>query len=406
MKNLTTLLVFGFFGSMLAAAANVPQFSAVFALALFALAIALYKPALPGIYRSDVSPDVSKISTYIGKVRRGIIPKLVNSMDIAKDITLVPNVKNVSVSTSLTVKNGPKPYTGNFNPVGDDLDYNPRLLTVEPFQRDLIIDPRKYRKSHFAYERGVGENSKNNKIPFEEHTIGRVLESDGAMINNQTAFFGVGKAAFTAYNAGTAYTAGQRITFTLNNELQYFTAKASTTAGQSPATNPEKWNNSNALAICIGLGTQLKAGRSNSEITKVIAAGSLSAYDLYKKVFRAHSDARKSVGVAIYSPWSKVEELWDDFENKVGKYTENDGSGRMYLSGTGKKGLIVPATWMTGSNMIFSGPTENFEMGTDYLGDFNIVNTIPDVYTLKMGVAGVLGFNYQDPEEVTITDQD
>jgi hypothetical protein len=405
MKNLLVVFIaFALMGGLIAQAFHVPEMSLAFGAGLFVLALVLHKPAQAGVFRADTSPDITKISTYIGKVRDGIIPKLVNSMSIADDITLVPNVKNVSVSTSLTIKNGPKPYTGVFNPVGDDLDYNPRILTVEKFQRDLIIEPAKYRKSHFAYERGAGENANNMTIPYEEYTLKRVLENDGAILNDQTAFYGVGKAAFAAFNPATIYTAGQRVAFSFNNELQYWTAKSTTTAGQSPLTNPEKWTNSNALAICVGLGTQLFAARANNEITKVIAAGSLSAYELYKKIFRAHSDPRKALGVTIYSPPSKVEELYDDFESKVGKYTEADASGRMYLAGTNKKALIVPATWMGKSNVIFSGPKENFEMGTDLISDRNVIRAIPDVYNIKMGITGVMGFNFQDADEITMTD--
>ncbi|WP_285055153.1 hypothetical protein [Pedobacter ginsengisoli] len=409
MKN-TFKLIFAFLimGSLLASCFGLPpQYGLACGAGLLGVAIATYKEPMQNVFRADViNPDITKIATYIGKVRKGIIPKLVNAMNISKDISLVPNIKNVSVSTSLTIKSGPKPATGNFNPMAGDLDYNPRLLTVEAFQRDLLITPSLYRKSHFAYERGAGEGTNNKSIPFEAYTLKRVLENDAAILNDQTGFYGVGKAAFAAFNAGSVYTAGQRVYFTLNGEVQYFTAKATTTAGQSPATNPEKWTESNALAICLGLGTQLFAGRTSGDITKVIAAGSLSAYDLYKKVFRAHSDARKNLGVVIYSPTTKTEELYDDFETKVGKYTENDGSGNMYLAGTNKKGLIVPATWMSKSNVIFSGPKENFEMGTDLLSDMESFNVIQDVYSVKMGMSGVMGFNYQDGSEITMTDAD
>ncbi|MFD2163684.1 hypothetical protein ACFSJU_14840 [Paradesertivirga mongoliensis] len=400
MKNL-----FDFFKCLLVVSLLATAFNPLIGIALFALFVALPKREMPGVFSADVSPDISKISTYIGKVAKGLQAKLFNSMDIAKDISLIPNVKNILVSTRLTVKNGPKPYTGVFNPVGDDLDYEPRTLTVEPFQRDLIVDPRKYRTSHFAYERGAGESSKNNKIPFEAFTIKTVLESDAAIFNNLTAFNGVGKAAFAAFNAGITYAVGAKIKFTLNNEMQYFVCKTATLAGESPSTHPAKWTESNALAICEGLGVKLIAGRAAAEITKVVSAAGKDAYPLFKELFRGHSDARKALGVNIYAPTSRVEELMDDFENKVGKYTENDGSGRMYLANTSKKGRIVPATWMKTGDPMFSGPIDNFQIGTDLLSDFNEVNVIPDVYTLKMGVAGVIGFNYQDAEEVVMTDE-
>ena len=408
MKNsIHLILAFALMGSLLATAMGIPQYSIACSFGLFGVAIATFKEPMQNVFRADpINPDITKIATYIGKVRKGIVPKLVNSMDISSDITLVPNIKNVSVSTSLSINGGPKPQDGNFNPEPGDLDYNPRLLTVEGFQRDMLITPSLYRKSHFAYERTAGEGAKNKSIPFEAYTLKRVLENDAAILNDQTAFYGVGKAAFAAFNAGSVYTAGQRVYFTMNNHIQYFVCKATTTAGQSPASNPEKWTKSNALAICVGLGTHLLAGRSSGDITKVISAGSLSAYDLYKKVFRAHSDARKKLGVRIYSPTSKTEELFDDFENKVGKYPENDGSGNMYLAGTNKKGLIVPARWMSKSNLIFSGPMENFEMGTDLLSDMETFNVVPDVYSIKMGMSGVMGFNYQDGNEITMTDAD
>ncbi len=405
MKNFIALFKLLFFSSLLAQLTFGLAYTPLYAVALFAF-FAMYKQVeMPGVFTSDVSPDISKISTYIGKVKKGIVAKLFNSLAIANDITLVPNVKNILVGTALTVKNGPKPYTGVFNPVGDDLDYEPRVLTVEPFQRDLIIDPRKYRTSHFAYERGAGEGSKNNTIPYEQFTIKSVMESDAAILNDQTAFRGLGKAAFASFNAGTAYAVGAKVKFTLNNEVQYFVCKTATNAGESPATHAAKWTNANALAICEGLGTKLIAGREAEIIKKVISAAGKDAYPLFKEVFRAHTDARKALGVKIYAPTSRVEELMDDFENKVGKYTENDGSGRMYLANTNKKGVIVPASWMKTGDPIFSGPVENFQVGTDLLSDLNQVNVIPDVYTLKMGVAGVIGFNYQDPEEVTMTDE-
>ncbi|MCX2473558.1 hypothetical protein OQZ33_04355 [Pedobacter sp. MC2016-05] len=406
MKNLINIFKFALFLGM-AYTVGGPMMVGLTVVALM-VAIAFGKPntALTGVHRADVSPDVSKIQTYIGKVKKGIYSKLVNSMDIMKDITMVPNVKNTYITTELVIKNGPKPYTGVFNPVGNDIDYEPHTYTVQPFQRDLIIDPRKYRTSHLAYERGPGESSKSNTIPFEQYTIKAILENDAAILNDQTAWSGLGKAAFNAFNAGTVYNAGARIKFTLNNEVQYFFALATTVAGESPLTTPLKWADANALAICEGLGTIIKAGRDSGDITNIISSAGKSEYELFKAVFRKHSDARKALGVQIYSGSARMEALMDDFENKVGKYTENDGSGKIYLANTNKKAELVSATWMSKTNMILSGPRLNFLGLTDEVSDFNTVNVIPDVYTLKMGVAGVLGFGYQDGREIVITDQD
>lgn len=404
MKNLFNLFKISLF---LGLALSAPPLVGYVLLIAFVSILLFTNPVKnPNVYMSDVSPDVTKIQTYIGKVKKGIYSKLVNSMDIMRDITMVPNVKNTYVTTELVVKNGPKPYTGVFNPVGNDLDYEPHTYNVQPFQRDLIIDPRKYRTSHLAYERGAGESSKNNTIPFEQYTMKAILENDGAILNDQTAWGGLGKDAFVAFNGATVYTSGAKVKFILNNEMQYFIALATTVAGESPLTTPLKWAEANALAICLGLGTIIKADRDANKITNIVSAGGKDPYSLYKEVFRKHTDAQKALGVQIYSNSSKLEGLMDDFENKVGKYTENDGSGRMYLANTNKKAELVSATWMSKTNMIMATPRLNLLGLTDEVSDFNTVNVIADVYTLKMGVAGVLGFGYQDARSMVITDQD
>ncbi|KAA8483752.1 hypothetical protein BDE36_1784 [Arcticibacter tournemirensis] len=359
-----------------------------------------------GVLRNDINPDVSKILTYLGKVKAGVFTKLVNSMDIMNDITMVPNVKNVLTLTQLTIRNGFKPYTGVFRPAANDIDYDPRQLVVEQMQRDLRIDPRKYRISYFADQRGAGEGSKNNKIPFEQYTIKSVLEHDAAELNDRTAFFGLGKAAFAAFNPAVPYAVGAKIKISKNDEIQYFIAKEITLAGESPITHPDKWEDANDLAVCKGLGTHFKEARANDEFQRVVSIAGLDAYPAFKKVFRALSPARKAKGANLYAPLNRVEELMDDFENKVGKYTENDGSGLMYLANTGRKCRIVPTTWQNGSNMLFAGGKENFLGGTDLLSDLNEVNIIPGVYHLDMGIAATLGFNFQDPDDMSISDED
>ncbi|SEM66088.1 hypothetical protein SAMN05192574_101375 [Mucilaginibacter gossypiicola] len=364
-----------------------------------------------GVAFDTISPDTTLIANFFGKVRNQLFSKFYNMLDIANDITLVPNVKNRMVLTKLLIRNGFEPYSGTFQPKGDDIGYQPQYLDVDQWQRDLIIDPRKYRTTYLSDFRPSGENTLNNVIPFQQYTYDKVLQSLAADINDKTAFFGVGSAAFAAFNAGTAYSVGAKIKFTVGQKTQYFTAVASTSAGESPATTPAKWVDSNALAVTIGLGTRIKTARDTSVIpaANVVSTGAVTGssnpYKQVTSVFRALPDAVKARGAQIYLGNTIMEFLQDDFLSTTAKYTETDASGNMFLANTNKKAQLVPTTWQRGSNMIIATPKENLLMGTDLLSDNNIVNVIPDVYSIKMGMSGVLGFNFQDPEILCINDQ-
>jgi len=370
---------------------------------------AIERPA--GVAFDTISPDTTLISSYFGKVKAGLFSKLYNMLDIANDITVVPNVKNRLVLTKLLIRNGFEPYSGIFQPKGDDIGYQPQYLDVDQWQRDLIIDPRKYRLTYLSDFRPSGENTLNNVIPFQQYTYDKVLQALAADVNDKAAFFGVGSAAFATFNPASTYSAGAKIKFTVGAKTQYFTALASTSAGESPSTAPAKWQDSNALAVTIGLGTRIKTARDASVIpaANIASTGAITsssdAYYQVKSVWRKLPDAVKAQGGMLYMPISIKELLVDDFENKVGKYTEVDGSGRVFLSGTDKKAQIVPTTWQRGSQMVIATTKENLMMGTDLMSDMNIVNLIPDVYQIKMGISGVLGFNFQDPEILCINDQ-
>jgi hypothetical protein len=400
------LMAFALFSAFIARATGLPVAGVIAVLCITGL---IAKPK--GVALTTVSPDTTAIMNYIGKIRPALFMKLYNGLDIANDITLVPGVKNDLKLTKLVIKNGPKPYTGNFNPRGNDIGYSGQVLSVEQWQRDLIIDPRKYRTTYLSDFRAPGEGALNNTIPFAQYTVSGVLAQLAGTLNDTTAYFGLGKAAFTAYVAATTYAIGALVSYPdpLTQEVNYFKANQAVAANESPATASQKWDDANALAIAIGLGTRLKTARDNGTITNVVSTGDLNStsgiYAQSKAVFRKLPDAIKNIGANLYMPISVWEGLADDFEDKVGKFTENDNSGIIYLANTNKKCRIVPTTWQHGSKQLIATTKENLLMGTDLLSDMNEINTIPDVYNLKMGLAGVLGFNFQDADALVINDQ-
>lgn len=358
------------------------------------------------------NPDLSALAAYAGTYQQWLFSKLYNSFDAANDLTLWTNVKNKTNLHKLIIKNGPKPGTGVFKPKSDDIGYQPRVLEVQPWQRDLQLTPSKYRQSFMAEMRGAGENPNNKTIPFAQYVWTAVLEQLAASINDRSVYFGVGKEAFANYNAGTAYVVSNKINFVgADGETGYFEAIANTTAGQSPLTNPEKWADRNAEAIMIGFGKLISneiaigagAGGLDPVTTGVISSTS-GAYDQFKKIFRSQTDAIKKNGAITYCSYTDYEFLTDDFESKVSKFTETD-NGITYLSGTNRKNIIMPVTWLNGSRRLINTQKTNMIVATDILSDLNNIATEEHVYTLDAAMSGVIGAGIQDPEAMRVSDQ-
>lgn len=376
---------------------------------VFALA-AIPRTKHEGVAMADFGPDVTGIMNYLGQVRGSLFGTLYNNFDIANDITLVPNVKNTLRLTKLLINNNAEPYSGIFEPNDDDIGYSEQDLTVAQWQRDMIIDPRKYRTTYLSQFLTPGSSTTNNAIPFAQYTISQFLRQLAASLNDTSAFFGVGAGAFAAYNPATVYHAGDMVKYTPTGKTkaQYYVCLATTVAGQSPDTNAILWSKRNDLAICVGLGTKIKTARDAGQLN-VVSTGAITnasgAYDQAKAVFRALPDAVKAAGVNEYMARGVYEFLQDDIQDKVGKYTETDESGIVYLANTERKCVLKPTTWQRGSQMIIATPKENLLMGTDLMSDANQINVIPDVYSIKMGLSGVIGFNFQDAEVMAINDQ-
>ncbi|MES2810025.1 MAG: hypothetical protein V4619_15445 [Bacteroidota bacterium] len=403
-KAAGTLLLVAFMGLCLAAYFGINP--ALAAVGLFMVGL-IPRPANAFFM---ATPDTTNIANYFGKVAPRLFATVLNKMDIAKDIPLITNVKNKLKLTRLIINGEPKPYTGVHNAQDNDIAYSGRDLVVDAFQRDLLIMPSKYRLTYLSDFRDPGEGTNNKSIPFVQFTYNRIVEEQAAAFNNKTAFFGVGTAAFAAYSGAATYAVGDLVTFTTGGELQYWKAIATTSAGQSPDTHPAKWLKANALAITKGLGTILKADRANSVIpaANVASTGAITGADALaqvKAIWRKLPDAVKAQGAEMNMARTIGEYLLDDIETKLSKYTEKDNSGTLYLPGTDGKCAIKIRSWMSGSGMVFATPRENLMMGTDLLTDLSTPTFIPDVYTIKGGYSGVMGFNYQDENVLAINDQ-
>jgi hypothetical protein len=354
--------------------------------------------------------DVSALAAFPGQYEKQLFSTLINSMDIAKDITVIPNVKKALNLTKLRVKKGARPYSGTHEPDTGDLIYTPRKLSVTVGKRDLLIDPEDYRSTWMADQTGAGSGANKKTIPFEQYVWAQVMMALGAELNDETAYFGLDLSALTvtAWGNGTVYTGGTDYV-TFGSPTRWYKCITTTTAGQSPTTTPAKWKDITAIVIAKGLGTiiadEITAANLAATATGAITDGP-TAKTAFKKLFRSHVDAYKNAGLITFCSYTDYEYLLDGLSENT-KYTNPDGSpvGQLYLPETGKKNLIKPVTWMNGSRRLICTPAENLLLGTDLLSDMNDISAIQDVYTLKTGIKFTLGFQIRDLSALRVGDQ-
>lgn len=356
------------------------------------------------------NPDISALAAYPGTYQMALFRKLYNGFDAANDLTMYYNIKNTLLMHKLIIKNGPKPYTGILKSRGDDIGYEPHSLTVQKFQRDIVIEPEKYRTTFMANLRGPGENANNKTIPFAQFTWETIMQDIASQMND-AVYFGVGKSAFTAGDAATAYAVGAMKSFVVDNEVRYFRANQAIAAGQTPVVAPTMWDDVNSLAIFEGFAPKIAnlvslgahAGGVDPVTTGVISDAS-NAYAQFKKMFRSQTTALRNKGLTIFCSYANYDILSDDVENKVTKYTEVDNE-IIYLGLTGRKCIVKPATWLGNSNRLICTDPANLIIGTDLLSDFNNIATEEHPYTIDAGITGVLGVQVRDPEALRVNEQ-
>jgi hypothetical protein len=359
---------------------------------------------------STTAVDISALAAYAGTYQQALFSILYDSFDAIDDCTLWPGIKNTEKLTKLTINGGAKPFTGTFAPKTGDLQYTGQDLVVSPWQRDMQLRPSDYRNSFMGQARGPGENPNNKNIPFAQYVWSTFLKSLAAGINDQSIYFGLGAAAFPAYNAGTIYHLGDKIAYVwTDGSTNYYTATGTTVAGNSPLTNPLLWSDSNLLAIFPGFGANIAALVTAGSLVPVVTGAIIAAtdaYHMFKLLWRSQTIAVRKYGAIIYCSYTDYDFLTDSYETQVTKFTETDIlTGITYLATTERKCMIKPVTWMTGSRRLICTPRENMIIATDEVSDLNVIATEEHVYTLDVALSGVLGVAVRDPWMMRVSDQ-
>lgn len=366
--------------------------------------------------------DVSAITAYADEHKRPLIATLLNGLDIAKDISVIPNVKNKIALTKLTVGAGARPYSSTSETKTGDLTFADRYLETLTGKRELLIDVKDFKSKHLAWRTSPGNRASKSfqDMDFAPFTWDLIIKTLQNELNGETAYYGFDKADAVAYNAGNAYAVGDYVTFshsTLTGGLtNYFLCIATASAGDTPQTDTDKWLDVTARAIVPGLKYHIDAaitGGFAETTTGVVNSGS-TARAAFKELFRDMPTPYKNSGVIIHCSYTDAEYLMDGQED-ITKYTTPDmvAMGLIPIIGTNGKGFAKPATWLGSSRRLIAEPMvpgtamgSNLVMGTDLLSDINDIKTIDKEWALWAGISFDLGFQIQDLSALRLGDQD
>lgn len=387
------------------------------------LPLLLQSPAAIAQYTLGNAVDVSAVTAYADEHKRSIISTLVNGLDIAKDITVIPNVKNKIALTKLSVGNGFRPYSNTTEFKSGALAFSDRYLEVLLGKREILIDVRDFKSKHLAWRTSPGNRASKTfqDMEFAPFVWQEVVKGIQRELNDETAYFGFDSSATPTFSEGSTYTANSYVKYTVGGVVEYFQniSGGTTTAGEDPIDTPAKWSNVTARAVVPGIKSYIDTAISGGftvTTTGAITNGA-TAVAAFKEIFRDMPVAYKNFGVIVHASYTDCEFLLDGLEDAITKYTTPDVSsllqmGLIPIPGTNYKGWAKPATWLGTSRRLIAEPMQpgtamgmNLVMGTDLLSDLNDIKTKENLWTTEAGILVAVGFQIQDLSALRLGDQ-
>lgn len=383
----------------------------------------LQSPAAIAQYTLGNAVDVTAVTAYADEHKRSLISTLVNGLDIAKDITVIPNVKNKIALTKLSVGNGFRPYSNTTEFKSGALAFSDRYLEVMLGKREILIDVRDFKSKHLAWRTSPGNRASKTfqDMEFAPFVWQEVVKGIQRELNDETAYFGFDSSATPTFSEGSTYTANSYVKYTVGGVVEYFQniSGGTTTAGEDPIDTPAKWRNVTARAVVPGIKSYVDAaiaGGFTVTTTGAITNGA-TAVAAFKEIFRDMPVAYKNFGVIVHASYTDCEFLLDGLEDAITKYTTPDVSallqmGLIPIPGTNYKGWAKPATWLGTSRRLIAEPMQpgtamgmNLVMGTDLLSDLNDIKTKENLWTTEAGILVAVGFQIQDLSALRLGDQ-
>jgi hypothetical protein len=352
---------------------------------------------------STVASDFATITKWAGDNDKQIIGQMLNGLDFVNDVDIRRNVSSHGILLpKMVVNGGNRPLNTDVTaPKGTNRSFSGRKLFVNPGMKIIRVIAEEARKTFM--DRGLDPKAKD--IPFAQWIWEQEFNKIQSDLNDNI-YLSVSQGTAAAYASGTAYTAGQYMTYTDNSVYKCVTT---TTAGQTPVSHPAKWVEVDDMVISEGWGTIIarEVAASALPVTTTGAIDNTNALDKLELIYNDMTVAhRKKGGVFLLAP-----DVYRDYlahEKAVYPYVLNQdmGDGKKYIYGSGKKWEIKEASWMGDSGRVIATQKTNLVFGTYMQDDGNkIANIVPTLHGYDAIVKWLQGCEICDLETLYVNDQ-
>lgn len=348
--------------------------------------------------------DVTAIQNYAGTYSQALIARMLNGLDIAKDIKVIRNVKEPLNLTKFEANKGIRPLNTNVEEAKKPgRKFTGRKLEPRGGMKIFHVIPEELRGTWMGEM--LDPNAK--EVPFAQWIWVKEFEALAAEINDNI-YLSQYLADADEFNPATVYAVGDVV----NYEEDIYRCTTITVAGQSPASHPAKWLEINSTAIVDGPGTIIAAEITAGKLIPVVtgAIDNTNAVAKLTLVWKAQTIAMRKYGGVLWVSWDVFEKYLADYDTRYGKgagiasYIEDETV--VWLKGSRKKCEIRPCTWMGDSQRIICTREDNFLMGTNDLSDTNKIGKMIDtLHGFKAICKYLLCFNFGDLEIVKVNDQ-
>lgn len=349
--------------------------------------------------------NITAINNYAGSFSKQLIAQLLNGLDIANDLKVIYNLKAPLNLTKLIVNGGIRPLDTSVNTATKPgRKWSKRTLTPRVGMKIFEIVPEELRDTWMSEM--LDPNAAD--VPFAQWVWQQEFAKLQQEINDNVASMQYhGDAA--DYDATVVYHSGDYVVYGDNRFIYKVTA--TTTAGDTPVSQPTKFTDVTSISLCDGPLTILAAAIGDGSIAsgQIVSTGSIDATNAVAKLYSVwlaapevlrNKNTKMFVSNDIFNAYKK------NFDVLHPYFPYDKTTDTVYLDLTNNKCQLVPCTWLHGSSRVIMTLPDNLLMGTNLLSDVNgLGKMIPTLHGFIAICKFILAFQFADTEAVYVNDQ-
>lgn len=347
------------------------------------------------------------IAKFIGQNDKRLIAQALNSLDFINQVRVIRNASlNGTGLQKMTVAKGIRNLNLNVETRGGaQRAFSGRKLLVYPGMKIIDIIPEEAYNTFMSDMLVPGAK----QIPFAQWVWEQEMKKIAAEIND-AIYLSTYKGDAAAWDSGTVYTGGTSYVY-YGDDQDIYKCVTTTTAGQSPDTDPAKWSKVNELIISEGWGTLIAAEITAGNIAgaNLIATGAINntnALTKFEAMYNSMTVAHRQLG-GTFKCSAAVYRAYIEHERAVYGYTATPdlGTGKKMIYGD-PKWTIEQCTWMGTSGRVIATQMDNLVFGTNLEGDMGkVAKTIETLHGSKSVCKWTQGCQLSDLETLYVNDQ-